>query len=220
MESVSQISSIIALGMGMAWASGINLYAAMLTLGVLAHTGNMVLPEQMQVVADPLVMGAAGVMYVVEFFADKIPGVDSGWDALQSFVRIPGGAILAAAAFGELSPAAEAAAALLGGGLAATTHATKAGARVMINTSPEPVSNWTASLSEDVAVVAGVWTALNHPYVFLALLVVFIVLMIWLLPKLWSAISTLFRKIRSWFGKAPASAARRLEPPGTNERES
>lgn len=218
MEPVSQISSVIALGMGMAWASGLNLYAAILTLGVLANTGNMVLPEQLQIVSDPLVMGAAGVMYAIEFFADKIPGVDTGWDALQSFVRIPGGAILAAAAFGELSPAAEVAAALLGGGLAATTHAAKAGSRVMINTSPEPVSNWTASIGEDVAVVAGVWTALNHPYVFLILLFVFILLMIWLLPRLWRAIGRVISRIRSWFGGSQDPVSQ-LEHSSTDERD-
>jgi hypothetical protein len=205
MESVS---SVIALSMGMAWASGINLYAALLTLGILANTGNIVLPEPLQVVADPLVIGAAGLMYVVEFFADKIPGVDSGWDVIQSFLRIPGGAILAAAAVGDISPAAEIAAALLGGGLAATTHATKAGARIMINTSPEPVSNWSASLGEDVAVVGGVWTALHYPWLFLALLLVFILLMVWLLPRIWRGIKALAARLATLFGKAappPAS---------------
>lgn len=199
MESVT---SVIALSMGMAWASGINLYAALLTLGILANTGNIVLPEPLQVVADPLVIGAAGLMYVVEFFVDKIPGVDSGWDVIQSFLRIPGGAILAAAAVGDISPAAEIAAALLGGGLAATTHATKAGARIMINTSPEPVSNWSASLGEDVAVIGGVWTALHHPWLFLALLLVFILLMAWLLPRIWRGIKALAARLATLFGQA------------------
>jgi hypothetical protein len=204
MESVS---SLIALSMGMAWASGINLYAALLTLGLLARSGNIALPESLQVVADPLVIGAAGLMYVVEFFADKIPGVDSGWDAIQSFVRIPGGAILAAAAVGDISPAAEIAAALLGGGLAATTHATKAGARVMINTSPEPVSNWSASIGEDVAVIGGVWAALHHPWLFLALLAVFILLMAWLLPRIWRGIKAVTGKLAALFGKTAAPPA-------------
>lgn len=203
MESLDQLSGVIALSMGLAWASGINLYAALLTLGVLAHTGNIALPEPLQIVSDPLVMGAAGVMYFIEFFADKIPGVDTGWDALQSFIRIPGGAILAAAAVGELSPAAEIAAALMGGGLAAATHATKAGSRVMINTSPEPVSNWSASLTEDVAVIGGVWAALNHPLIFLGLLLLFVVLMIWLLPKLWRGIKAVLGKLAALFGRTP-----------------
>jgi hypothetical protein len=195
MESIDQITTAIALGMGMAWASGINLYAALLTLGVLSATGNIELPSSLQLVDDPLVITAAGVMYTVEFFADKIPGVDSGWDVIQSFVRIPGGAILAAAALGDISPAAQLAAALLGGGFAATTHAAKAGSRVMINTSPEPLSNWSASIAEDLAVIAGVWTAVQHPWVFLGLLVVFILLMVWLLPRLWRGIRALFSKL-------------------------
>ena len=207
MEALDQIVTVIALSMGMAWASGINLYAALLTLGVLANTGNIALPEQLQIVADPLVVAAAGVMYVVEFFADKIPGVDTGWDALQSFVRIPAGAILAATAIGDVTPAAHLAAAILGGGLAAATHATKAGSRVLINTSPEPVSNWSASIGEDIAVIGGVWTALNHPYVFLGLLLVFILLMAWLLPKLWRGVKLVASRLAALFGRTPKSNA-------------
>jgi hypothetical protein len=218
LDSLEQISSVIALSMGMAWASGINLYAALLTLGVLAHTGNLVLPEPLQVVASPLVIGAAAVMYVVEFFADKVPGVDTGWDVVQSFVRIPGGAILAAAAVGDLSPAAELAAGILGGGLAATTHATKAGMRVMINASPEPVSNWSASITEDVAVIGGVWAALNHPYVFLGLLAVFVLLMAWLLPRIWRGIQAVVSKLASLFGK-PAEPPALSKPSAGKHRE-
>jgi hypothetical protein len=207
MGELDQLATIISLSMGVAWASGINLYAALLTLGVLANTGNIVLPEQLEIVANPLVMTTAGVMYVVEFFADKIPGVDTVWDALQSFVRIPGGAILAAAAIGDVTPAAQMSAAILGGGLTAATHATKAGSRVMINTSPEPVSNWGASLGEDVVVVGGVWAALNHPYIFLGLLLLFIVLMAWLLPKLWRGIGMVAAKIAALFGRTPKQSA-------------
>jgi hypothetical protein len=218
LDSLEHISSVIALSMGMAWASGINLYAALLTLGVLANTGNLVLPEPLEVVANPLVIGAAAVMYVVEFFADKVPGVDTGWDVVQSFVRIPGGAILAAAAVGDLSPGAELAAGILGGGLAATTHATKAGARVMINTSPEPVSNWSASITEDIAVVGGVWAALNHPYVFLGLLAVFVLLMAWLLPRIWRGIKAVVAKLTRLFGK-PAKPPVLSEPATGEHRE-
>lgn len=207
MGELDQLATVISLSMGVAWASGINLYAALLTLGVLATTGNIVLPEQLQIVANPLVMTAAGVMYVVEFFADKIPGVDTVWDALQSFVRIPGGAILAAAAIGDVTPAAQLSAAILGGGLATATHATKAGSRVMINTSPEPVSNWGASLGEDVVVVGGLWAALNHPYIFLGLLLLFIVLMAWLLPKLWRGVRMVAAKIGALFGRTSRRSA-------------
>jgi len=140
-----------------------------------------------------MVIGAAGLMYAIEFCADKIPGVDTGWDTLHTFVRIPAGVLLAAGAVGEVNPAVAISAGILGGGLAAATHATKSGSRLMINASPEPVSNWIASLLEDVAVIAGVWAALIHPWVFLVVLVVFLILMIWVLPKLWNAIKKFFQ---------------------------
>ncbi|MGR9114505.1 MAG: DUF4126 domain-containing protein, partial [Gammaproteobacteria bacterium] len=129
MEALDQISTTLALTMGLAWASGINLYATLLTLGYLANTGNIDLPPDLQIVANPLVMTAAGLMYAIEFFADKVPGVDTGWDTLHTFIRIPAGAMLAAGAVGDLNPAVEVAAAIIGGGMAAGSHATKAGSR-------------------------------------------------------------------------------------------
>ena len=179
------IVETIALSMGLGWASGLNLYATLFMLGALQHTGNIALPAELLVVADPFVMTAAGFMYCVEFFADKLPGVDTGWDAIHSFVRIPAGAILAAQAVGPVDPATMLAAGLLGGGLAASAHAVKAGSRVAINTSPEPVTNWSASLAEDALVIGGLWTALHQPELFLAGLVVFVLFAAWLLPKLW-----------------------------------
>lgn len=205
MEALDQISTTLALSMGLAWASGINLYATLFTLGYLAHTGNIDLPPELHMVANPAVMGAAGLMYCVEFFADKIPGVDTGWDALHTFIRIPAGAMLAASAIGDINPAMELAAGILGGGLAAGTHATKAGSRVLINTSPEPFTNWAASISEDVAAIAGVWACLNHPALFLVALVIFIALAIWLLPKIWNGIKKVFRFIINLFSKKAES---------------
>lgn len=205
MDQLEQIVSLIALTMGVGWASGINLYATVLMLGVLSNMGHVSLPEELMVVTDPLVLMAAGFMYCVEFFADKIPGVDTGWDGLHTFIRIPAGAALAAAAVGEVTPAVEVAAALVGGSLAAATHATKAGSRVLINTSPEPVSNWTASFTEDLIVLGGLWTALNSPMYFLIALAVFIVLMIWLLPKLWRGVKSVFGWIARLFGAGPAN---------------
>lgn len=201
MEALDQITATLALSMGLAWASGLNLYATLFTLGYLANTGNIVLPENLQIVADPMVMGAAGLMYLVEFFADKIPGVDTGWDAIHTFVRIPAGAMLAAGAIGDLNPAVEIAAAILGGGLAAGTHATKAGSRVLINTSPEPFSNWLASIGEDIAVVSGVWACINHPLLFLLALAVFILLMVWLLPHLVIGVKKVLRFIINLFSR-------------------
>lgn len=206
MDALNQISATLAMTMGLAWASGINLYATLLTLGFLANTGNINLPPDLLIVANPAVMVAAGLMYFVEFFADKTPGVDTGWDAIHTFIRIPAGAMLAAGAVGELSPAVELAAAIVGGSMAAGSHATKAGSRVLINTSPEPFSNWAASIGEDVAVITGVWAAVQHPFVFLIFLLLFIVLMIWLLPKLWAGVRKIFGAIARFFGGGAPSA--------------
>jgi len=199
MEQLEPIVKIIALTMGAAWASGINLYAAILVLGFLGMTGNIMLPPDLQILANPIVFAAAGLMYLVEFVADKIPGVDTGWDTVQTFVRIPLGALLAAGAVGSVNPPLALAAAIVGGGLAAGTHAAKSGARVIINTSPEPFSNWIVSLLEDFTVIAGLWAALYHPWVFVALLAVFILLLIWLLPKLWRGVRMIFRVIGRLF---------------------
>ena len=201
----------IALTLGIGWASGINLYAAVFMLGYLGMTGHIQLPPDLLLLSDPLVMAAAGFMYCVEFFADKTPGVDTGWDAIHTFIRIPAGAVLAAGAIGDASPAAHLAAGLIGGAMAAGSHLTKAGGRVLINTSPEPVSNWAASISEDVLVIAGLWTALQHPIVFLVLLIAFILLMVWLLPRLWRAVHRLFASIRRLFSKDAGTPGR--QPP-------
>jgi len=199
---------IIALTMGVAWASGINLYAAMFMLGWMGSTGDLNLPADMEILSNPLVLTAAGFMYCVEFFADKIPGVDTGWDAIHTFIRIPAGAMLAAAAVGDVSPAVELSALILGGTLATGSHMAKSGSRLMINASPEPVTNWTASVTEDIAVIGGLWTALNHPWLFVAALVIFILLVIWLLPKLWRGLKRLF----NWLGRKLGMID---EPPAT-----
>jgi hypothetical protein len=211
MEALDQITATLALTMGLAWASGINLYATLLTLGYLANTGNIVLPPDLQIVADPMVMAAAGLMYCIEFFADKVPGVDTGWDTIHTFIRIPAGAMLAAGAIGDLNPAVEIAAAILGGSLAAGTHATKAGTRVLINTSPEPFSNWFASVGEDIAVIGGVWACINHPVLFLIALVFFIAMMIWLLPRIWKGIKKVFGLIINLFNRDSPPAS--MNPP-------
>jgi hypothetical protein len=215
MGPLDQIVSTIALTMGVAWASGINLYAAILILGLLGSTGNMVLPPDLQILANPVVIAAAGFMFVVEFVIDKIPGVDTGWDTLHTFIRIPAGALLAAGAVGDVNPAIVLAAAIVGGGLAAGTHATKSGTRVIINASPEPVSNWVASLVEDFTVIAGLWTALHYPWLFIVLLIAFIVLMIWLLPKLWRGIKKIFAFFGRLFGQGKADELTPEDEPGT-----
>lgn len=209
MENYDALLATLALTMGASWASGINLYAALLVLGLGGATGNIDLPPALQMLQDPLVIGAAGLMYAVEFFADKIPGVDSGWDTLHTFVRIPAGALLAAGAVGDVTPAIEISAGILGGGLAATSHATKAGSRLLINTSPEPFTNWGASFTEDLMVFGGLWAALNYPLVFLGFLILFLLMVIWMLPKLWRLIKRVFRTVGEWLGlveKKPAIA--------------
>lgn len=181
----------VALLLGIAWASGLNLYAACLVLGLLHGTGYVELPPDLRILADPLVLTIAGFMYCVEFMADKTPGVDSVWDALHTFIRIPAGALLAVAAVGDVHPALEMAAFLAGGTLAGATHATKAGGRLLVNTSPEPFSNWAASLTGDLLVIGGLWASLAYPYLFLGFLGLFLLLAAWLLPAAWRQLRTL-----------------------------
>ena len=190
---------IIALTMGTAWASGINLYATIFMLGVLGGNGYVTLPAELELVTDPLVITAAGLMYCIEFFADKIPGIDTTGDSIHTFIRIPAGAVLAMAAIGDTNQAVELAAFIVGGTLAGATHATKMSTRLLLNTSPEPVTNWTASFTEDFLVIIGIWTALNHPWIFLTALVIFIGIMIWILPRIWQTIKTIARNIRNRF---------------------
>lgn len=200
MGQLNSVIGTIALTMGASWASGINLYAAILVLGLLGTADGIVLPPDLQILTHPLVLGAAGLMYLVEFAVDKMPGVDTGWDALHTFIRIPAGALLAAGAVGHVDPEVALAAGIVGAGMATATHATKAGARVVINTSPEPFTNWVASIGEDIAVIVGVWTALQHPWVFIVFLAIFILLLVWLLPKLWRGVVKVIRTIRQFFG--------------------
>lgn len=207
MENYQALITTLALVMGVGWASGINLYAAVFVLGIAAATGNITLPEGLQVLQNPLVIGAAGVMYLVEFFADKTPGVDTGWDAIHTFIRIPAGALLAAGAVGEVTPGLEIAAGLLGGSMATASHLAKASSRVLINTSPEPFSNWIASIGEDLLVLAGLWAMLSYPLVFLCLMAMFIALVIWLLPKIWRLLKAFFRKIAGWLGSKSSPPA-------------
>ena len=195
---------IIALSMGVAWASGINLYAVIVTLGVLGATGSMELPPGLEVLQHPAVIISAGFMYCVEFFADKMPGVDSGWDTIHTFIRIPAAAVLAAAAVGDVDPAIMLVAGILGGTLAATSHTMKAGSRVLINASPEPFSNIGASFFEDALAMAGLLGAIYYPDAFLVFLTLFILLAIWLLPKIWRGVRMLFARLRGLFSGGAA----------------
>ena len=218
MDNYQELISIIALTMGVGWASGINLYAAVLVLGLAGATGNIDLPPELAAVQNPMVIMAAGIMYFVEFIVDKVPGVDTGWDTLHTFIRIPAGAMLAVGAVGDVTPALEIAAGLMGGTMAGASHLTKFSTRALINTSPEPFSNWAASISEDVLVLGGMWAMFNHPLLFVGLMVAFLLLVIWLLPKLWRLLKVIFTTLGEWLGivDKPEPVA---ELPGTTIKE-
>lgn len=200
----------LGLAMGTSWTAGINLYATVAVLGLAQAGGYIDLPPELVVLANPLVISIAIALYCVEFFADKVPLVDSGWDAIHTFIRVPAGAMLAAGAVGELHPALEVAAALAGGSVALAAHGTKATARLAINTSPEPFSNWAASLAEDVLAIGGVWMAINHPGIMITLVVAFLALAIYLVPKILRALGSLFRRLFG-SGQTPAST----QPPSS-----
>jgi len=189
----------VALAAGLAWASGLRLYLVLFLAGLLSHLGYLQLPDNLKLLEHPLVMGASGLLLVAETIADKVPGFDSFWDSLQTFVRIPAGGLLAALSLGGADPAWMLAAGLIGGTITAGTALSKAGGRLAINTSPEPFSNWTASFGEEAAVLGGFWLMLVHPWLFLALLAVFLVLVAWLLPKLWRFVRKLVDRLLSFF---------------------
>jgi Domain of unknown function (DUF4126) len=178
----------LALAGGLSWASGLRLYLTVFAVGLLAKFGYVPLPDSLNILTNPIVLSVAGVLCIIEFLADKIPYVDSAWDSIQTFIRIPAGALLAMGAINSADPVVATITALLGGSLTGMTHATKAGSRAMINTSPEPVSNVVASLSEESVLVTGGWLVFAHPAVFIGVLCAFIVLMFWMLPKLWRGI--------------------------------
>src|SRR5918996_1947229 len=174
----------LSLAMGTAWTSGINLYATVAALGIAGRAEMIHLPPDLQVLTHPAVIAIACVMYIIEFFADKVPYVDSGWDVLHTFIRVPAGAILAAQSLGDMNPALELAAILAGGSIAFAAHGAKAGTRLAINASPEPFSNWFASITEDVAVLGSIWLMFNHPIIMIILVLVFLGLLVWLVPKI------------------------------------
>jgi hypothetical protein len=191
---------LVALAGALGWASGIRLYAVLFVVGGLGYLKWIPLPGGLSLLAHPYVLVASSAMFAVEFVADKVPVFDSFWDTLQTFVRIPAGAALAASVFGDASGATALAAAILGGTLAAGSHLAKSGSRMAINTSPEPFSNWAASFGEDVAVGVVLWLAWEHPAVALAVLGLLVLFMLWLIPKVWRFLARLFRRLRAPFG--------------------
>lgn len=198
------LASSLALAGGLAWGSGLRLYAVVFAAGLMARMGWLTLPDTLQILSHTWVLWTAGALLVIEFMADKIPAVDTLWDSVHTFIRIPAGALLAALALGDHDPALMVAAGLLGGTLTAGTHAAKAGSRALINTSPEPFSNIAASLGEDAMVATGLFAAFNYPVLFLVLLGAFVVLLVWLLPKVFRGARLVFGRL---FGGANHSSA-------------
>ncbi len=193
-------SHLLALAAALGWASGFRLYAVVFLVGLSGTLGWITLPTGLSVLQHPAMLMASGFMLCVEFFADKIPGLDSLWDMVHSVVRIPAGALLAAGALGADSASMTAVAALLGGTLAATSQAAKTTTRAAINTSPEPFTNVLASLLEDGLVVGAVWLASTHPLVFGMLLSVMVVLM-WIVTRLlFKFLRTVLRRVAAFFG--------------------
>ncbi len=173
----------LAIAMGASWVSGISLYASVATLGLLSRFAHLELPGELHVLTSWWVIGVAVALYVVEFVADKIPVVDSAWDVIHTFIRIPAGAVLAATAFGDFDKTVQVIAFLLGGGLALSSHGTKAATRAIVNTSPEPVSNIVLSLTEDVIAIVSILLSVFLPVLLFLVVAAGLVLSAWLLPK-------------------------------------
>jgi len=184
----------LAIAAALAWGAGLRAYAVIFAVGMAGALGWVDLPGHLEVLQHPVVIAASGLMTLVEFGADKIPWLDSIWDAVHSFVRIPAGAALAAMAFGDSSNAVMVAAGILGGSLAAAMYTAKAGARAAINMSPEPFSNWGASLTEDALVPLGLWLAIAHPIAFFLLLAACLAAAVVLTRLLWRGLRRLTRR--------------------------
>ncbi|MGJ8620151.1 MAG: DUF4126 domain-containing protein [Methylophilaceae bacterium] len=184
--------SSIALASGLSWASGFRLYATVFIVGMLAKFHFIALPDSLDILSNSIVIGITGILMVIEFLADKFPYIDSTWDSFQAFIRIPAGALLAMGAINSSDPMIATLAALLGGSLTGVTHATKASSRALINTSPEPISNMVTSIGEDGLLLTGGWLALMHPAIFIGLLLLLILLMFWILPKIWRGLRSIF----------------------------
>ncbi len=201
--------STLSLALGSAWTSGINLYATVSVLGLLQKFAGVKLPGGLDALDNWWIIGIAGGLYIVEFVADKIPYVDSVWDVVHTFIRVPAGVIVAYAATSQLDPTVTISAALLGGGLALASHGTKAAARVTANLSPEPVSNWTLSIVEDIIAFVGTLLAVFAPMLVAIFLGLFVIFFIWFLPKIVRRLLRMFRAVSAYLsGKGFDQAAR------------
>ena len=200
--------STLSLALGSAWTSGINLYATVSVLGLLQKFGGVKLPGGLEALDNWWIIGIAGGLYIVEFAADKIPYVDSVWDVIHTFIRVPAGAVVAYAATSQLDPTVTISAALLGGGLALASHGTKAAARVTANLSPEPISNWTLSIVEDIIAFVGTLLAVFAPILVAVILVLFLIGFLWFLPKIIRRLARMLRAVSAYLsGKGFDQAA-------------
>ena len=194
--------STLAIAMGSAWVSGINLYACVATLGLLSRFAHLPLPGELTVLTSWWVIGVAATLYVIEFVADKVPWIDSTWDVIHTFIRIPAGAVLAAAAFGDFDRSIQVIALLLGGGLALSSHGTKAATRAVLNTLPEPVTNAVVSVAEDVLAIVSVIAAVFFPVLLFVIVAAGLLVSIYLFNRVLRFFRSVTRKIRSWFSPA------------------
>lgn len=198
-----QMLQSVALAGLLAWASGVRLYLVMFAVGMAGRYGYIDLPSGLRILENIWVIGAAALMLAMEFLVDKVPGLDSVWDFLHTFVRIPAGAFLAAGATSDQLPALTLAAGLIGGSITAGTHFAKSATRATVNASPEPFSNWGLSFSEDAMVIGGTWLAFNHPFAFIVALVLFLVLAVWVLFLLRRVLRTLWDSARRKLAAQP-----------------
>ena len=192
----------LGMAMGSSWVSGINLYAAILTLGLLSRFGHLELPGELHLLTNWWVIGVAGFMYAIEFVADKIPWVDSIWTAVHTFIRVPAGAVLAAASFGKFDPAIQVVAFIVGGGIALSSHGTKTVTRAVLNTSPEPFTNIMASLTEDALVVSSIFMTVFLPGIVIVAVSIALLASFFIVPKMIKAIKNLYGK---FFNRAEPS---------------
>ena len=198
--------STIALAMGASWTSGINLYASVATLGLLSRFAGLQLPGELGVVTSWWVIGIAAALYCVEFVADKVPWVDSAWDVIHTFIRVPAGAVLAAAAFGDFNKSVQLIAVLLGGGLALSSHGTKAATRAVLNTSPEPVTNIVASVTEDIIAVLSMVAAVFLPILLFVIVGVGLLVSFLVLPRIVRFFAKIIRSVRDFFSPKTVAA--------------
>jgi hypothetical protein len=191
--------STLSLALGTAWTSGINLYATISVLGLLQRFAGVKLPGGLEVLDNWWIIGIAGGLYIIEFFADKIPYVDSVWDVVHTFIRVPAGAIVAYAATNQLDPSITIPATLIGGGFAFASHGTNAALRAGANLSPEPVSNWALSIVEDIIAFAGSILAVFAPLIIAVVLIIFAIFFFWFFPKVFRAVRRIFSAIAAFF---------------------